>query len=119
MKSTQDLIFDSITDSAKKRFDYKEFELGFEGLPSYIPENFLFLIIGGFATGEDEKEISIKLINEILMIGFKFDSKQIDDFLVDKKKLFVKEIFVMQTSLSMLDNDSDELEVLKFVNQFL
>lgn len=119
MKSIQDLIFDRITNSAKTRFDYKKFESDFEGLPHHVAENFLFAIIAGFATGKDEKEISLKLFNDILMMGFIFEKNQLEEFLIDKKKLLSKEIFVMQTSLGMLDDNSDEIAVLNFVNQLL
>lgn len=119
MKSTTDTIFDQITDSAKKKFDYESFRLGFEDLPEYVPENFLFGVISGYAIGDEEHLIRIKLHNEILMLGFIFELDAIEKFLIGKKELFSKEIFITGIAIDMLNNGSDPLAVLNFTNQFL
>jgi hypothetical protein len=46
----------------------------------------LFEIILGFASGEEEKTIAAKLHNEFLMSGFVWDKKEIDAFLIGKKR---------------------------------
>lgn len=115
----EDLIFNRITESAKKRFDYKNFESDFEGLPTYIPKNLIFGVIAGYANSDTKETIAAKLLNEILMMGFMLNKEEFIDFVDDKKKLFELEIYVLQLSASMLDNGDDPNDVLQSVNQLL
>jgi hypothetical protein len=117
--NSEDLIYNRITESAKKRFDYKNFESDFEGLPKNIPENLIFGVIAGYANGDTKETIAAKLLNEILMMGFIINREEFIDFVDNKKKLFGLEIYVLQLSTSMLDNGDHPSDVLKSVNQFL
>lgn len=118
-KTIEDLIYNRITDSAKLKFDYAEFAMGFEGMPNHVPENFLFGVIAGFASDDSKETVVAKLFNEVLMMGFMVDRKELIDFVEGKEKLFSLEIYVLQLASTMLQNGDDPLGVLNSVNQLL
>jgi hypothetical protein len=119
MKNTEELIWDRITNSAKTRFDYTTFAKEFNEIDENIAENILFKTIVGFASKKTKSELSFELFNEILLIGYKCDIKEIRVFIDDKEELLKLEIYVSQLAGSMLQNGQDPLSVLQFANQLL
>lgn len=118
-KTIEDLIYDRITDSAKLKFEYAEFAMDFKDLPKHVPENILFGVIAGFASGESNETVVAKLFNDILMMGFMVDRKELVDFVEGKEKLFALEIYVLQLASTMLENGDNPHGVLSAVNQLL
>jgi len=115
----EDLIWNRITDSAKKKFDYKTFESEFNKIDDNIAENIIFQIIVGFASDKTEEIIALELYNQMLMTGFVWQLDEIQKFIEDKKSLLKIEIYSAQLASSMLQDDNDPLSVLNGINQLL
>ena len=70
MKITKDTIWDTITNSAKERFDYKSFEEIFHEIGgNKMAENILFRVIAGLASGETKEEIARQLDLDVWQLG--------------------------------------------------
>ena len=94
MKNTEELIWNRITNSAKTRFDYTSFADKFNEIDENIAENILFKIIVGFAVKKTKTELSHELFNDVLLIGYKWDLKEIHDFINDIEELLKLEFYV-------------------------
>ena len=96
------IIWDVITDSAKKRFDYSEFENGFEEAYSKFPHNIIRLIVIGFASGKSQNEIVAIQFGEMLNLGLKWDKEEITELVKDKDIIFEDEIKIARKTNEML-----------------
>lgn len=119
MIHSSELVWDAITQSAKRRFDFAEFEESFSEINSRIPDNFLFQIIIGFASGKDKKQISAEVWNELLILGLVCPREQIDQFVEDKNELLKVEIYAANLASTMLSNGDDPSIVLMSISQLL
>jgi hypothetical protein len=115
----EEIIWRTIADSAKKRFDYASFEKEFFEIDKNIADNILFNILGGLASGETHNIISEKLFNKILLTGFKWNKKDIIEFLKDKKDLLKIEINATRLAGEMLNSGTNQNSILVAINQIL
>jgi len=115
----EEKIFDKITDSAKARFDYSSFSSELNDYKENLAENILFTIISSLSVEEDVNIISLKLFNELLMCGLKWDLELIKQFVTDRKVDLQLEIFATNLAANMLHNGENPLTVLNAVNQIL
>lgn len=115
----EDIIWDTITNKAKTRFDFEKFAKKFSELDENMADIILFQIIVGFASNEKEEIIAAKLFSNFLLTGFIWDKKEIDKFLSDKKDVLKIEIYVTQLANDLLRNGNDPVSVLNSVNQLL
>jgi hypothetical protein len=117
MKTLQDKIWDAITDSAKKRFDYSSFE---KNVPSAdMADMIVFKIIIGYAGKMSKDKIARGLLNDMLIVGYRTEIKELDQFVQDKELLFQREIFASQMAREMLDHGSDPMIVYNSILQLL
>jgi hypothetical protein len=112
-------IWDIITDSAKKRFDYSEFENDFDEGYNHIPHNLIRLIISGFASEKTNIEIVATLFTEMLMIGLKWDKEDIKEFIKDKDIIFEDEIKIARKTNEMLKKGIKPESVLDTLVEFI
>ncbi|UPQ79418.1 hypothetical protein M0M57_00930 [Flavobacterium azooxidireducens] len=119
MQHKEDLIWDNITNSAKRKFDYKDFESSFEEIDIELADTFLFEIIAGFAGGESKELISARLLSQIMLTGFHFDKTEMHKFIDGKEKVLGIEIYATQLARTMLEDGTDVISVLKSINQIL
>lgn len=115
----EELIWDIITDKAKTRFDFAAFSKEFSAINESLADNILFQVIAGFASGQTKESIAIKLYHNMLMIGFEWKEKDIEEFLSDKKERLKHEIYITQLAGDLLNSGNDPSAVLQSVNQFL
>jgi hypothetical protein len=115
----EDLIWDAITDSAKRRFDYNGFAVAFDEVHENIAENVVFRVIAGFASGQPQQAMSSALFDQMVMTGMVWSKEDIDRFIEDKEQLFKVEILAMQLARTMLDNGVDPQAVLLSIGQLL
>lgn len=120
MQEPEDIVWNAITNSAKTRFDYTAFEKMCRdvGDPNVI-ENFLFMIIAGFADGLSKDEIASEIKRELLMIGFGFQGASLEQFLEDKESLFKNEILATEMAMSFFDQGIKPHGVLIAVRKIL
>ena len=108
-----DLIWDAIVDSAKTRFDYKSYANTFDMFENEnVAENILFSIIVGYAEGLSDNEIKAKINRELLPFALSFEENDLDELLLDKRKIFAKEIHATTTAVSLLQQGADVTQVL-------
>ncbi len=108
-------IWNAITDSAKKKFDYSSFK---ETFP-FDPDMVIFTIIISLGTNKSEEIITLDLFNQMLMTGFIWDKGEISNFIKDKKTLFKHEIYAAQLANDMLSKGNKPVVVLAAVSQIL
>jgi hypothetical protein len=112
-------IYDLITDSAKKRFDYEGFENEFSNndLGFTMGDNALWLILMNLAMGESPIMIAGKLNCELLMTGLYLDYGSIDETIMhleaiisDNLKNWQKEIGILKMVTDMFNSNSVSVE---------
>lgn len=113
---TEDIIWNNITDSAKRKFDYQTFSETFENYHSNIAENIIFQIIIGLAN--NKSELKYELNNQLFQLGIKWDVTEISSFIDEKKNVFKNEIYATQLAMDLLQNGNEPIAVLNSI-QFL
>jgi hypothetical protein len=117
MKSFEDKIWDTITNSAKKRFDYSSFENDFP--TGDIADSVLFKVIAGLAAKWPKDKIAVSLFNDFLILGLKTDKGEWAKFIDKNEGSFKLEILASQIAREMLDNGSDPIAVHGSICQLL
>ena len=115
MISAEEKIWNTITDSAKTKFDYAALE---ESI-SDAADGFLFQIIMGLAFGEDKETTVTKVHNQLLMLGLIVQEKEVLDFMDEHAPLFGAEILASKIAGDMLNKGSDPMMVYGAVRQLL
>jgi hypothetical protein len=113
----EDAIWDTITNSAKNRFDYKSFEAGFRLEDGKIPENILFQVIVRLASGETKESVAAHLKTEALLLGCSFEDHVLESLLEHKEKELKTEIHAAQLAHTMLENGAHPDAVLETVHK--
>lgn len=113
---SQDIIWDTITNSAKLRFDYEDFASEFEinGI-GQAAENILFKIIVDLAVEIEVEQIAFEINEQLLLLGIQLEEKELIDLIVGKQDLFSKEINAYIVAKTMIDQDCSLDEVLASV----
>ena len=115
----EEYIWNTITDSAKGKFDFEGFKKPLIEFDENLPEIILFKIIIELANKTEPKIISAKIFNDLLLSGFNTDKKDLDvliEELADKLKV---EILATQLASGMLNDGTSEANILQAINQFL
>ncbi|MBN8417832.1 MAG: hypothetical protein J0L73_02805 [Verrucomicrobia bacterium] len=104
MPTPKDVIWNTITDSAKTRFDYDEYKSSFSELGNEnAVENILFMIIVGYAEEQSVDEIVSKISKQLLLIGFGGDVTKLNVLVVGLQKSLPFEIKATQQALAFFD----------------
>lgn len=119
MTSSSDIVWDTITNSAKTKFDYTSFEEQFDDEEENLADNILFKTIIGFVNKKTNEVIALELYNDMMMIGFIWELEDIQEFIKDKEILLKSEIYACQIANSLLEDGKDPLMVLNAINQLL
>ena len=120
MKNTQEVIWDAITNSAKKRFDYKGFEAVFQDIGGKkMADKMLFMIIVGFVAGKSDELISAELIMQLQLLGCGLDEAFFAEFLRNRRDELKAEIRAMEYAHLMLELQNSPAEVMIQVNKML
>ena len=114
------VIWDYITNSAKRKFDYQSYLADFpKEIGKNIPDNILWKIIMLSSSGYDEIHISSLIMSDLIMLGFMFPKDKLIPFVIDRKKDFGLEILATQIATDALNMGSAPEAVLGQVNQLL
>lgn len=119
-KEPEDIVWDRITDSAKRRIDYGGLVEAFDdiGDPN-LPENVLFQVIVGRATGEDKETIASKLESHLMVLGIGVESGSLVDLIEEIEPAVSKEILATKAALIMFQEGNHPIDVLASINQLL
>ena len=85
MQHPQDIVWDTITESAKTRFDYSEFERVFSDTGSpHLADNVLFLVVAGLGAENSPDEIIGDINRELALLGVLFPGATLGRFIIEK-----------------------------------
>ena len=104
MKQSEDIVWNTITDSAKKRFDYENFRQVFAEMHNdTVPENVLFMTIAGHAAGHSTDEIAAEIHQQFLLIAYLLDEDYLKKFIEDRRSDLLGEIKAAEQALAFYE----------------
>ncbi|MFA6172366.1 MAG: hypothetical protein WC701_01650 [Kiritimatiellales bacterium] len=120
MRQAEDIVWSTITESAKRRFDYAGFKnrlsaSGDERVAEYI----LFQIITGYAEELSRAEHLSKIQEELRLFGYSFPADELEEFMGDKKEILNAEIRAAQEALSGFSRGKDAPGLLVQIQRLL
>jgi len=121
MRQAQDIVWNTITESAKRRFDYTGFRksLSASGDDERTAEYILFQIVVGYAEGLSAEEVLSKVSGDLLLFGCTLSAAELEVFLADKKEILNEEIRAAEEALVAFDQGTDADAVLAHVRRLL
>jgi hypothetical protein len=119
-KEPEDIVWDRITDSAKRRIDYEQLVETFNefGDP-VLPENILFQIILGRAVGDDKETIASRLESQLMVLGIGAENGTFLELVEEIEPAVYKEVLAAKAALTMFQEGGDPIDVLLTVSQLL
>ena len=112
-------IYDLITESAKKKFDYESFVKDFATITEIdsfdvdIVENILWTILNHLAAGEKPNIVALQINNQFLLMGFMIDKvsiAEIENLISRNIKNWEKEIGTLKMITDMLNSNFCSVE---------
>jgi hypothetical protein len=120
MRNTEETIWDTITNSAKERFDYRSLEAVFQETDNdNFAENILFKMILGLSAGQTKEDLTTQLTTDMALIGLGFKEHYLENLLEHKAEELSTEILATQFARSMLDQGSHPVPILEAVHKML
>ncbi|MDA3892940.1 MAG: hypothetical protein PF517_14865 [Salinivirgaceae bacterium] len=119
MDNIESVIWDTITKSAKTKFDTEQFEEHFLGTKKEFADSILFYIINGFASEMDNGLLANKVLERMIRYGCNCSKNDVDNFLADKHILFKEEIYTAHVVVEMFKERKEPAAVLNTVNKML
>lgn len=120
MKQPEDIVWDTITASAKTRFDYAAYEKGFEEVDSdSIAENILFMTIARYASGQSSEDIQSEISTHCLAIGYGVEAAALQQFLHDKEVTLRNEIRAAEVAMALFEQGAKPPGVLMQIRSIL
>ena len=83
MDNIESIIWDTITKSAKTKFDNDQFEDHFIGTKKEYADSVLFYIINGFGTGLSKSDLLDKVLDKMNKYGCNCTKSEVKVFLKD------------------------------------
>lgn len=104
MTAPEDIVWNEITNSAKTRFNYPEFEKEFSTFnDDRVADDILFRIIVGHVAGDSNEVIAAKVNQELMMIGFAFDEAFLTRFISERRCDLFREIKAAEIASQSFD----------------
>ena len=120
MQHTEDTVWDAITESAKTRFEYREFESIFsETGSSHITDNVLFMTIAGHAAEHSSEEIVASINGELVLLGLRFPEADLLRFVEARKADLVRESLATKIAMILFQEGAEPPGVLVQVRRIL
>jgi hypothetical protein len=119
MISNKEQIWDTITDSAKEKFDYPAFEKMFADNDIILAENILFKVITDYASKKTKSKICNEIFTELLTAGIQWEIEEINKFIDDKEELLKLEINLTLFASAMLQEENDLDLIMNNIDQFI
>ena len=120
MRQAQDIAWNTITESGKRRFDYDGFKnsLGDSG-DDRTAEYILFQIIVGLAEELSAEEFLSKIRGDLSLFGYSLSDAEWEQLLADKNEILKTEIHAAKEALSEFSKGTDAPTVLDQVRRLL
>jgi hypothetical protein len=104
MKQSEDIVWNTITESAKNRFDYENFREVFAEMGNdTVPENVLFMTIVGHAAGHSADEITAEIKQSFTLIAYSLDEDYLRKFIEDRRSDLFREIEAAKQALAFYE----------------
>jgi hypothetical protein len=104
MKQSEDIVWNTITESAKRRFDYDGFRQVFAEMDNEnVAEKVLFLTIAGHAAGHSIEDIAADINQQFLLIGYSLVEDELKKFITDRRADLVREIKAAEQALAFFE----------------
>jgi hypothetical protein len=103
MSPSEDIVWNMITESAKKRFNYDSFRSTFSDLHNdKIAENVLFMTIAGHAAGDSAEQIAADINQHFLLLGLSLEG-DFKQFVADRRSDLFREIKAAEQALAFYE----------------
>lgn len=112
----EEMLWDEITNSAKKKFDYKTFA---QEIPESLADNFLFQAILLIAGNRPVLQIASELQMNLILAGFHMELDDLITFINEKKSILDLEVFASQIAMDLLADGTPPEHVYANVCQLL
>jgi len=120
MRQSEDIVWNTISESAKRRFDYAGFKNRLSGSgDERVAEYILFQIITGYAEDLSNEEFLSKIQEDLRLFGYSFSAEDLDEFLADKKEILSAEIRAAKEALSGFAQGNDAPSLLAQIERLL
>jgi hypothetical protein len=119
MPQSEDIIWNTITDSAKTRFDYETFESTVSEYDERIAENMLFMTLLGHAQDKGAESIASELSMKLLLIGLGGANDEIKEFVGARLTDLSIEITATKLALALTQMGHQTPEILIQVKSVL
>lgn len=120
MQHPEDIVSDTIMESAKTRFYYHEFESIFSDTGnSHLPEIVLRMTIEGYAMEHSPEEIVANVNREIALRSIRFPEADLRRFVEAKKVELKREILATIVAVALFDQGAKPPGVLVQVRSIL
>ena len=120
MRQAEDIVWRTITESAKGRFDYAEFKNRLAvSEDERTAEFILFLIIEGTAEGLSAEQLLSKVSGDLLLFGYSVSNADLEVLLTDKKEILSAEVHAARMVLSGFSQGQHAPELLEQVHKLL
>ena len=102
MQDPTEIVWNTITESAKNRFDYTAFERSLWDTESaHFSETVLFLTIVGHAADRSTDEIAADINGQLSLRALKFPEADLRRFIEEKKAELKREIFATTVAINL------------------
>jgi hypothetical protein len=104
MSAPEDIVWNTITDSAKTRFDFSSFKASISNFDEgTMAENILFMTIIGHAQNQSIDEIVSRIHSELLLLGLRAENDEISRFVADRLEDLQLEIKAAFQAIAFFD----------------
>ena len=104
MNNPEDIVWNTITDSAKSRFDYAEFASGLADIgEERIADNILFMTIIGHAQKRSSEDIASDISDQLLLMALGIDHAELLEFVVNRSEDLLLEIKATEQALALYE----------------
>lgn len=119
MNLDENLIWETILESAKLRFDYNYYDSHFEPDESYLSQNLILEMIVGLAAKKNDLILALEISHELCIYGKVVALNKIINFIEEKKYLFQPEIQMVQYANKQLETGKLPSEIYPEINKYL
>ena len=120
MQHPEDIVSDTIMESAKTRFDYHEYESIFTDTGSaHLPESVLRMTIEGYAMEHSPEEIVADINRDLALLGIGFPEADLRRFVDEKKVELKREVLAAIVAVALFEQGAKPPGVLVQVRSIL
>ena len=119
-KHPEDIVWNTITASARAKFDHKAFRKEFGPFDNdRIMDTILFQILEGFAEQQPVEWIANNISHDLQMLSYPFAKQDFKPFVTNHEELFTQEIKATALALDLFSARKEIPVILKEIENFL